>query len=285
MLEEPITLAEVILAIHNLQSSKAPGPDGYTPKFYKTFTKDVAPLLLRVFNESFVRGSLPTTFYQATISLIHKKGKDPLEAASYRPVSLLNVDTKILAKLMATRLERVLPTIIHEDQTGFIKNRQLAYSIRRLFNVIYTSDSNPFSEILISLDAEKAFDRVEWDYLFSALSGFGFGPKYISYIKLLYASPVASVQTNKIRSEYFNLTQSTRQGCPLSPLLFALAIEPLAISLRDSKEFSGIHRGGKEHKVSLFADDLLIYISDPSKSVPAVISILEKFGQLSGYKK
>lgn len=95
---------------------------------------------------------------------------------------------------------------------------------------------------------------------------------------------MASVQTNKIRSEYFRLTRSTRQGCPLSLLLFALAIEPLAVSLRASKEYSGIHRGGKEHKVSLFPNDLLIYISDPSKSVPAIISILNKFGQLSGYK-
>ena len=231
LLEEPITLEEVTSAVRSLQSSKAPGPDGYTTEFYKTFVTEVAPLLLRVFNESFETGSLPTTFYQATISLIHKKGKDPLDAASYRPVSLLNVDTKILAKILAIRLENVLPTIIHEDQTGFIKNRQLSHNIRRLFNIIYTSNTNSLSEILLSLDAEKAFDRVEWGYLFSALSRFGFGPRYISWIRLLYASPMASVQTNKIRSEYFRLTRSTRQGCPLSPLLFALAIEPLAVSL------------------------------------------------------
>lgn len=115
-----------------------------------------------------------------------------------------------------------------------------------------------------------------------SLSRFGFGPKYISWIRLLYAPPMASVQTNKIRSEYFRLTHSTRQGCSLSLLLFALAIEPLAASLRASKEYSGIHRGGKEHKVSLFANDLLIYISDPSKSVPAIISILNKL-QLINY--
>lgn len=94
-LEEPISLQEVTIAIRSLQNSKSPGPDGYTSEFYKTFVIEVAPLLLTVVNESLERGSLPTTFYQATISLMHKNGKDPLEVASYRPVSLLNIDTKI----------------------------------------------------------------------------------------------------------------------------------------------------------------------------------------------
>lgn len=98
-----------------------PGLDGYTPEFYKVFITEVAPLLLDVFNEPLERGLLPTTFYQASISLLHKEGKDPLDPASYRPVSLLNVDTNILAKIMAIRLENVLPTVINEDQTGFIK--------------------------------------------------------------------------------------------------------------------------------------------------------------------
>ncbi len=247
------------------------------------FLADVAPLLLEVFNDSLERGLLPTTFYLASISLLHKKGKDPLDPASYRPVSLLDVDNKILAKIMAIRLENVLPTIIHEDQTGFIKNRQMAHNIRRLFDIMYSSHSRSHSEILISLDAEKALDRVEWDYLFSALSRFGFGTIFISWIKLLYASPMSSVQTNNL-SDYFRFTRSTRQGCPLSPMLFALEIEPLAISLRTLTGYSGVTRGGGEHKVSLYADDLLLYISNPSKSIPVIVSALKKFGKISGYK-
>ena len=131
---------------------------------------------------------------------------------------------------------------------------KLIHNICRLFNIRYTSNSNSLSEML-SLDAEKAFDRVKWSYLFLALSRFGFGSKYISWIKLLYASPMASVQTNKIKLEYFRLTHSTRQGRPLSALIFALAMEPLAVSLRASKDYSVINRGGKEHKVSLFTSD------------------------------
>jgi len=112
--------------------------------------------------------------------------------------------------------------------------------------------------VIISLDAEKAFDRVEWDYLFAVLDQFGFSPKFTSWIRLLYDQPKAAVVTNKIRSQYFF---GTRQGCPISPLLFILAIEPLSSVLRTSQSISGIKRMNVEYKVSLYADDLLLYIT------------------------
>lgn len=114
-----------------MQNSKTPGLDGYTSEFYKAFKCQLSPILLAVFNEALAKGCLPPTFYQASISLIHKQNKDPLEPGSYRPISLLNVDYKILAKILALRLETTLPTVICQDQTGFIKNRQLFFNIRR----------------------------------------------------------------------------------------------------------------------------------------------------------
>lgn len=283
-LETPISLEEIKRAIKALQGSKAPGPDGYTSEFYKSFTDELAPVLLQVYNESLKLGKLPPTFYQAKIFVIHKKDKDPKNVSAYRPISLLNVDIKILAKIMANRLETVISTIIHEDQNGFIKNRQLSHNLRRLFNIIYSNGPTVQPEVLVSLDAEKAFDRVEWTYLFSTLSRFGFGDSFISWLKLLYASPVASVQTNNCHSEFFSLSRSTRQGCPLSPMLFAIAIEPFAISLRSMQEYTGVIRAKVEHKVSLYADDLLLYISHPSISVPAIMNKMNQFSLISGYK-
>ena len=122
-------------------------------------------------------------------------------------------------------------------------------------------------------------------YLFiTCLKKFGYGPKFISWIKLLYTSPKASVITNGKRSQYFQLSRGTHQGCPISPLLFALAIEPLSIALKSLPTLSGIHRGGEEHRVSLYADDLLMYVSDPVSSAPHVIHALRTFGAFSGYK-
>ncbi len=137
---------------------------------------------------------------------------------------------------------------------------------------------------MVSLDAEKAFDRIEWDYLINILERFGFGLKFISWIKLLYATPRASVRSNNIISDPFLLCRGTRQGCPLSPLLFAIAIEPLAIALRTDSEIQGIFRGGIEQKVSLYADDLILFLSNPLVSIPRVLLILDSFSIFSGYK-
>lgn len=155
-----------------------------------------------------------------------------------------------------------------------------------MFNILYcpTPPDPQNIEVLLSLDAEKAFDRVEWDYLFKTLEAFNFGPKFISWIRILYTLPMAAVRTNNNLSTYFELKRGTRQGCPLSPLLFAVALEPLALALRQCSTIKGIHRSSLEHKVSLYADDMLLFISDPLTSLPELSTLLTKFGRLSGYK-
>lgn len=138
--------------------------------------------------------------------------------------------------------------------------------------------------MVVSLDAEKAFDRVEWEYLFFVLNKFGFGPQFISWLKLLHTNPTDSVKTNSNQSRYFALSRGTRQGCPISPLLFALAIEPLSIALRSSPLIKGIRRAGVEHRVSLYADDLLLYVTDTINCIDEVLHLLDTFGSFSGYK-
>lgn len=222
----------------------------------------------------------PPTLSQASITLLLKKGKDPESCSSYRPLSLL----KILAKVLATRLEKILPTIISEEQNGFIKGRPLFYNVHTLLNAIFSKNSSLLPEVVISIDAEKAFDRVEWNYLFATLHKFGFGDRFISWIRLLYTSPQPSFRTNDTRSSYFTLSRGTRQGCPLSPLLFALAIEPLSIALKSLSLFHGVSRFDIELKLSLYADDLLLNVSDPLTSITSILSLLKNFGSFSGYK-
>lgn len=279
----PITVAEVQEAIKSLQSGKSPGPDGFTTEYYKSFSNLLSPYLTNMYNEAFVLRHLPDTLSEATISLLLKKDKDPLLCSSYRPISLLNVDFKILSKVLAVRLQTVLSSIIGMDQTGFVPNRQSFHNTRRLFNII-VSPSSSLPEVVVSLDAEKAFDRVEWSFLYEVLARFGLGGRFVDWVKLLYSSPKASVRTNNITSPLFPLRRGTRQGCPLSPLLFTLAIEPLALWLRSAVDFRGITRSGTTHKVSLYADDLLLYVSDPINSFPTIFKILNEYSSVSGYK-
>uniref|UniRef100_A0A8C4SMS5 Reverse transcriptase domain-containing protein n=1 Tax=Erpetoichthys calabaricus TaxID=27687 RepID=A0A8C4SMS5_ERPCA len=271
-------------AIKSLQSGKSSGPDGYPVEFYKTFSTQLAPLLLATFTDARDNQILPQTFRQALITVFPKQNKDLLQCASYRPISLLNNDVKILSKILARRMEKVLPSIISQDQTGFIKGRHLSSNLRCLFNVIYSPEKSNTPEILLSLDAEKAFDMIEWNYLFTVLEKFGFGPNICAWIKLLYTNPEASVCINNICSDYFKLERGTRQGCPLSPLLFAIAIEPLAVHCRNSYQIKGIVREGLEQKISLYADDMVLYISDPENTAPAVLTALTEFQKISGLR-
>ncbi len=155
-LEEPLTQAEIERAIKTSKSGKSPGPDGCPIKFYKAFSVKLVPLLCKVYEEALQRKTLPLIMTQATISVLLKKGKDPLKCDSYWPISLLCSDYKILTKTLAARLEPTMHNIIHRDQTGFMTGRQLAGNLRRLFNIIYTPNHNHTQEVLISLDAHKA---------------------------------------------------------------------------------------------------------------------------------
>lgn len=133
----PITISEVKDAISSLHSNKSPGPDGFTIEFYKTYSVILAPRLVQVFHDAHARGLLPTTMSEASITLSLKKDKDPLLCSSYRPISLLNVDFKILAKVLAGCFQKVIPSLINPDQTGFITGRHSSSNTLRLLNILY----------------------------------------------------------------------------------------------------------------------------------------------------
>ncbi|KAL1246966.1 hypothetical protein QQF64_034287, partial [Cirrhinus molitorella] len=171
------------------------------------------------------------------------------------PISLLNVDYKILAKVLARRLESILPKVINPDQSGFVKSRHGSDNVHRALNAIHYFHTQKKASMILSLDAEKAFDRVEWPFLFFVFEKIGLSPNFISVIKHLYADSTASVNTNGLLSESFPIRRGCRQGCPLSPLLFTLFIEPLAESIRTNPDIFGILINGKKHVISLYADD------------------------------
>lgn len=280
----PITKEEVLAAISALHSGKAPGPDGFSSEYYKQFQNLLVEPLLNMLEDSLERGILPASLREANISLILKKGKQPEQCASYRPISLLNTDLKILSKILATRLEGLLPVLINEDQTGFIKGRNSSNNMRRLLNTIQKFRQLSIEGVVISLDAEKAFDRIEWPFLFYVLEKFGLGEKYINWIRLLYNNPLSSVLTNGLRSPNFCIQRGTRQGCPLSPLLFALVMEPLAEAIRKHPHIFGLPIGNKQHKITLYADDVLIFLTKPEISTSNLIDTISKFSAFSGYK-
>lgn len=282
-LNKDISLEELKSTVNSLKNSKTPGPDGLPSELYKKFNEILSPYLLRTFEDALTNG-LPSTFNEAIITVIPKKGKNTEEVEGYRPISLLNVDQKILSKILANRLGRLMGGLIHPDQNGFVPGRNVSQNTQRLFHIMHHPKAIQDNLVIISLDAEKAFDRVEWQYLFAVLKKFDMGDTFIDWIKTLYKSPLARVITNNTLSDSFNLKRGTRQGCPLSPLLFALTVEPLAQSIRSNPSIHGFNTLNTENKISLYADDILLYITKPHDSLPVIMNTINVFGTFSGFK-
>ncbi len=128
------------------------------------------------------------------------------------------------------------------------------------------------------------FDRVEWEYLFDVLYRFGLGSGFVKWVKVLYRSPTAMILVSGSASDIFSLSRGTCQGCPLSPLLFALALEPFAEAVRTHQGISGVKLGHTEYRISLYADDVSLFITNPENSIPTPISVINQFGLISGYE-
>lgn len=278
------TLEEINNAIGRLKTSKTPGSDGFPAEWYKTFKEILAPLLLKTFNWIKTECKLPPSWNEAIISVLPKEGKDREFSCNYRPISILNIDYKIYTSIIAKRLETILPELIDEDQTGFIKSRQTHDNIRRTLHLIDKIERENKTAVLLSLDAEKAFDRVNWEFLYQTLVRFGFNKHFVNIIRSLYQQPTAKIKINGSLSPSFSLQRGTRQGCCLSPTLFAVYIEPLAQAIRQHEQIQGITIGHKDHLISLFADDVLIHLTDPEASLPVLMEFLDEFNFFAGYK-
>lgn len=284
LLDSPITIEEVQLALGSLQPGKTPGMDGFPPEFYQQYTEEMAPRIHNMLVKTLREGTLPPSMAQAIIVVVPKSGKDPQLCSSYRPISLLNSDAKILTKILARRLNEVILSLVHEDQSGFMPGKGTDINLRRLYAVLASGIGDVDQAVVASLDAEKAFDSVEWKYLWEVLRRFGFGPVFISWVEAVYRSPTARVRTGAVLSPSFPLRRGTRQGCPLSPGLFALAIEPMAILIRSTPQIQGITIGPIQEKVSLYADDTLLYLTDDGQSLTQALQVIDRCGRYSGIR-
>ena len=235
-----ITETEIFNALKQMDNTKTPGSDGLSSLFYLTFFDIFGPILCTIYNIAFDAGFMSDTQKLSYISLICKDPQNSHLMKNYRPISLLNVDRKILSKIITNRLIDVLPSIIGISQTCSVKGRSIFDNVHLLRNIFDYVEQKNLSACFINLDQEKAFDRVEWSYMFSVLESFGFGPSFISWIKVLYKDVASSVIVNGFISKEFNLERSVRQGCSLSPLLYILCLEPLAFKIQNDIIIKGL---------------------------------------------
>ena len=276
------TKLEIQQALNQVKENKSPGLDGIPIELYKEFWHILETQFINMINESIERKTLPFTTRTAVLSIIHKKG-DKTDLRNYRPLSLNNVDYKIIAQVFASRLQKVADKLISHDQTAYIKGRSINTSVRKILDIYEYVESNDKNGAMICIDFEKAFDSVEHDFIFKTLEKFNFGERFIGWIKMFYKNPGFKVKNNGWISHPQTMTRGIRQGCSMSALLFVLVVEVMAQMIRKNKNIEGIEIGKTEFKIAQYADDSTIFVRN-TKSIKELIYVLKRFEKEAGLK-
>lgn len=281
-LEGDITVGEAEQAMDSLARQKTPGPDGICAEFYQMFKKDICPYLLSIFHESYEKQQLPRSFADAHTILI-PKSDDSIKRRSvtgYRPITLTNIDYKIFAKVLTRRLQSVISSLIGEHQSCGIKGRSIQTNIHVARSILETSEENG-QVAMIQLDFEKAFDRVRHDVLERILLHVNVGQIILNGVIMAYKGCATRLVVNNNVSKSIPVVTSVRQGCPLSPLLFCLYLEPYCLKVLASKNIQGYTLNTAEIKISAYADDVAVFCTD-KKSVTNAVELTKMYCEATG---
>ena len=278
-----ITKEDLEEALQKMKKGKSPGADGLTVEFYRKYWPLIGKLVYNSITFAQHQGEFTFDQRQGILKLLPKPHKDPRFVSHLRPITLLNVDYKLFTEVLADRLKLVLPQIIHTDQNGFIKNRFLGNNLLDVQTLIaLAEETQDDNSVLLSLDIEKAFDSVRWDYLKMVLWRFGFLEQFIDWISLTHKNAHVCILNKGFLSDPILIKQGLAQGCGLSPFLFILAIEGLANTLRNDPRIPGFEVGGMTKKVSLVADNSLLSFIGSTEVITRVKMVLDSFSNISG---
>ena len=279
------TKDELFSALKGLQTGKTPGSDGLPTEFYLVFWDDLGDFLVLVLNERYRLGVLTYSQRQSLLRLLYKKDDKRLPK-NWRPISLLNTDYKLASKVITERLKPVMSSIVHRDQTCGVVGRSIFSNLQLIRDILDMIDKTDEPGILVTLDQEKAFDRVDHEFLMRTLAKFGFGPSFCRWVSIFYNDVFSRIICNGDLSVPVFLGRSVRQGCPLSLLLYVLVSEVLSTQIRKCKQIEGFRlpgAGGLQFKLSQYADDATNFVKD-ERSLCHLLRVVNTYEKGSGAK-
>ena len=284
LLDSDISTEELAEAVKSMPRNKVPGLDGLPSEFYQVFFLQLKELMLAAFQQAKKNKVLHLSARFGVLSLIPKKFKNRTNLGSWRPISLLPCDYKVLSKVFANRIKLTLDTLIDEDQSGFIKGRDISANVRSVLDLLsYTKDKN-IEALLILVDMEKAFDRVDYKALYNILRFFNVGENFIAWIKILFEEINLTATNNGHFSSYWKPTRGLFQGNPIASFLFLFVVEILALKLKENPKIKGIERKGIKHLISLFADDISLFLQFKQETWSEVMKTFDIFEKMTGMR-
>ena len=281
-LEGRISETELLSVLKKSKNESAPGLSGFSYYFYKFFWADIKNFIVSAVNHSFDIKKLPDSQSKGVISIIPKgtKPKDVLD--NWRPLCMLNTFYKLVSGVIAMRINSVLDIIIHKDQAGFVPKRFIGDPLRTTHDVISWAKNNNKTGMLLLIDFKKAYDSISFNYIKKALAFFGFGEEITTWVNILLNNFKACTVHAGNLSDFFEILVGCRQGDPVASPLFLISIEILCIKLRATKKIEWFRTGNIRVLLSLYADDVTIFLPYREIYLRESIEILENFYRLSG---
>ena len=265
---------EIYSIIKNMNLNKSPGIDGIPLEFFIYYWDIIKPELCLIYNSIIDNLCLKGSQYIGIISLIYKGGEEE-NLDSWRPISLLCVDMKILAKVLAQRLKKPIINIIHKHQYC-APYRTIIDANNNIRDIIYFCNETNVPGVIVNLDWSKAFDKVDIIFLWRVMSKMGFSELFINILKIFYSFRKSQCIINGFLTEEFDIKRGVRQGCPLSMLLFILSQEPLYAAIENNNQIKPFKTPNSHIKLQGYADDTNFILSD-DQSIKEVFRIVNMF--------
>ncbi|OMO53258.1 reverse transcriptase [Corchorus capsularis] len=279
--------SEIHKALFSMKPRKSPSPDGLHPGFFQKCWKTVAPTIWEYISKVFTDWAIPAYWSESLIALI-PKSLNPESITQFRPIGLCNTSYKIVSKILVNRIRPLLFDLISPNQASFILVRKGTDNIILVQEIVhsFSKQIGKVGNLLIKLDLDKAYDKLEWSFIRQVLLFFNFPKDIISLIMSCISSASMSIFVNGSNTEPFQPTRGIRQGDPLSPYIFILCIEYLSIMINDkleAREWTSFKTFRNGHLLThlFFADDLILFAKTTPQNCVAIQDVLDTFTKLS----
>lgn len=283
-LEGPFEKEEIHYALQHLGNEKTPGLDGLSKEFIMAFWEELSEVIMVIINEIWLNQYMNPVLKKGLIKLLPKQAFCT-KLSHWRPITMMGIIYKILAKAVALRLAPFLRKFLHASQSGFVGGRSIYDNILAVQLGIEHAQNTDQEMILLQLDYAKAFDSIRWDFIHSILKKMGFGTRIANIIFLLAANSESCINLNGRLTDYIKVNRSLKQGCPLSPLLFAVATHPLFCMLEQLSNSGKLHGLRIQNKNMLglgFADDTLLFLKACNVNVANCLTSLHMYSDAAG---